>query len=135
MQPAGWLDNEPDEVADPEASKPEDWDEEEDGEWEAPLVPNPKVPHTIYRPYTHQQKILPSQFTTADTHPIEQSRVLLLLIFCDLFKLRNVAVRGGPRVRRVGAPLQGQPQLQGQVVRAPHRQPRVQGRLGPAQDP
>ena len=24
------------------ASQPDDWDEEEDGEWEAPKVPNPK---------------------------------------------------------------------------------------------
>lgn len=25
-----------------EATQPEDWDEEEDGEWEAPQIPNPK---------------------------------------------------------------------------------------------
>jgi len=37
------LDDEPDFVPDPEASKPDDWDEEEDGEWEAPTIPNPKV--------------------------------------------------------------------------------------------
>jgi len=35
-------DNEPKEVADPNAEKPDDWDTEEDGEWEAPMVPNPK---------------------------------------------------------------------------------------------
>jgi len=29
-------------VADPEAVKPEDWDDEEDGEWEAPIIENPK---------------------------------------------------------------------------------------------
>lgn len=28
-------------VTDPEAKKPSDWDEEMDGEWEAPLVDNP----------------------------------------------------------------------------------------------
>lgn len=27
--------------ADPEAKKPADWDEEMDGEWEAPLIDNP----------------------------------------------------------------------------------------------
>ena len=26
---------------DPEASKPEDWDDESDGEWEAPMMDNP----------------------------------------------------------------------------------------------
>jgi len=28
-------------IADAEATKPEDWDDEEDGEWEAPLIDNP----------------------------------------------------------------------------------------------
>jgi calreticulin len=35
-------DDEPKEIADPNAEKPDDWDTEEDGEWEAPMVPNPK---------------------------------------------------------------------------------------------
>jgi calnexin len=38
----GWLDDEPDEVDDLDAVKPEDWDDEEDGEWEPPKVSNPK---------------------------------------------------------------------------------------------
>jgi calnexin len=33
------LDNEPEVVPDPDVAQPEDWDEEEDGEWEAPMVP------------------------------------------------------------------------------------------------
>lgn len=40
-KPEDW-DNEPAEIADPNAEKPDDWDTEEDGEWEAPMVPNPK---------------------------------------------------------------------------------------------
>ncbi|CAI9780227.1 unnamed protein product [Fraxinus pennsylvanica] len=32
----------PKEILDPEATKPEDWDDEEDGEWEAPKIDNPK---------------------------------------------------------------------------------------------
>eukprot|EP00976_Prorocentrum_cordatum_P069251 1179467-Prorocentrum_minimum.AAC.6 len=28
-------------IADPEAEKPEDWDDEDDGEWEAPMIDNP----------------------------------------------------------------------------------------------
>ena len=37
----GWLEDEPDMIPDEDAIKPDDWDEEMDGEWEAPLVPNP----------------------------------------------------------------------------------------------
>lgn len=41
-KPEGWLDDEPAQVPDPEASQPDEWDTEEDGEWEAPMVDNPK---------------------------------------------------------------------------------------------
>ena len=34
--------DEPSTIPDPEAEKPEDWDDEEDGDWVAPTVPNPK---------------------------------------------------------------------------------------------
>merc|ERR1712072_1614221 len=55
-KPSDWVDeemmNDPDkkpegyddiakEIADPEATKPDDWDEEDDGEWEAPMISNP----------------------------------------------------------------------------------------------
>jgi hypothetical protein len=39
--PEGWLEDEPQEIPDPESEKPSDWDEEMDGDWEAGLVPNP----------------------------------------------------------------------------------------------
>ena len=39
-KPAGY-DDIPAETPDPEATKPDDWDDEEDGEWEAPMVDNP----------------------------------------------------------------------------------------------
>merc|ERR1719502_41554 len=41
QKPSGWCDDCPEEIPDPEAEMPEDWDEEEDGEWEAPIVANP----------------------------------------------------------------------------------------------
>lgn len=41
-KPAGWLDEEPELIADPNAEKPSDWDDEMDGEWEPPLISNPK---------------------------------------------------------------------------------------------
>eukprot|EP01132_Coremiostelium_polycephalum_P000508 gene508-640_t len=40
-KPDDWLDNEP-EFAPSDEAKPEEWNDEEDGEWEAPMVPNPK---------------------------------------------------------------------------------------------
>lgn len=43
IQPEGWLDDEPDMVPDAEAAMPEEWEEAEDGVWEAPMVYNPKV--------------------------------------------------------------------------------------------
>lgn len=42
VKPTGWFDDEPEQIPDPAAEKPADWDTEEDGEWEAPLVANPK---------------------------------------------------------------------------------------------
>jgi len=40
-KPDGW-DDIPEQIPDPEAKKPEDWDDEDDGEWEAPMIPNPE---------------------------------------------------------------------------------------------
>jgi calreticulin len=41
VKPDGY-DDIPSEIADPEASAPDDWDEEDDGEWEAPMIDNPE---------------------------------------------------------------------------------------------
>lgn len=40
VKPEGY-DDIAEEIPDPSAEMPEDWDEEEDGEWEAPMMPNP----------------------------------------------------------------------------------------------
>lgn len=40
-KPDGWLDHEEEMIPDPNAEKPADWDTDMDGEWEAPLIPNP----------------------------------------------------------------------------------------------
>ncbi|KAI8930242.1 Calreticulin family-domain-containing protein [Entophlyctis helioformis] len=40
VKPDGW-DNAPEMMTDLDATKPDDWDEEMDGEWEAPKIPNP----------------------------------------------------------------------------------------------
>merc|ERR1719343_308663 len=40
VKPDGW-DDIPATLPDPDAEKPEDWDDEEDGEWEPPVIANP----------------------------------------------------------------------------------------------
>jgi calreticulin len=56
-KPENW-DSIPAQIKDPEAQQPEDWDTELDGEWEAPLIPNPeykgewkakKIPNPEYK--------------------------------------------------------------------------------------
>jgi calreticulin len=41
VKPEGY-DDIPEEIPDPDAEKPEDWDDEDDGEWEAPMIDNPE---------------------------------------------------------------------------------------------
>lgn len=41
VKPEGY-DDIPEKIVDPEAEQPDDWDEEDDGEWEAPLIDNPE---------------------------------------------------------------------------------------------
>lgn len=41
VKPEGY-DDIPTQIPDPDAEKPEDWDEEDDGEWEAPMIDNPE---------------------------------------------------------------------------------------------
>jgi len=40
-KPSDWLDDAPQMIPDGSAVRPDDWDEDEDGEWEAPLLANP----------------------------------------------------------------------------------------------
>merc|ERR1712066_1091255 len=40
MGPEDW--EKPEHIADPDATKPEDWDDEMDGEWEPPMIDNPE---------------------------------------------------------------------------------------------
>ncbi len=39
--PEDWLADEPSMIPDPDAEKPEEWDDEEDGDWVPDMVPNP----------------------------------------------------------------------------------------------
>ena len=40
--PSDWLVDEPAKIPDPSASKPSDWSDEDDGDWAAPIIDNPK---------------------------------------------------------------------------------------------
>merc|ERR1711963_1373091 len=43
QKPEDWDDwDKPEHIADPDATKPEDWDDEMDGEWEPPMIDNPE---------------------------------------------------------------------------------------------
>jgi len=63
-KPEGW-DDIPSEISDPDATKPDDWDDDLDGEWEAPKIPNPeykgawspkKIENPNYKgPWVHPQ--------------------------------------------------------------------------------
>jgi len=47
VMPDGWLEDEPTHIPDITATKPEDWDTEMDGEWEPPLIDNPKCTNAV----------------------------------------------------------------------------------------
>jgi hypothetical protein len=42
QKPAEWLDDEPLKIADPQARRPEGWEDDADGTWEPPLIANPR---------------------------------------------------------------------------------------------
>lgn len=62
VKPEGY-DDIPPEIPDPDAKKPDDWDDEDDGEWEAPMLDNPEyegpwrpkmIPNPDYKgPWVH----------------------------------------------------------------------------------
>merc|ERR1711879_524461 len=70
-KPENW-DDEPETIADPDAEQPDDWDTELDGDWEAPMIPNPKykgewspkkIPNPDYKgPWVHPQVANPDYF-------------------------------------------------------------------------
>lgn len=70
-KPAGY-DDIPAQIPDPDAEKPEDWDDDEDGEWEAPMIDNPEysgpwtpkmIPNPDYKgPWVHPEIANPDYF-------------------------------------------------------------------------
>eukprot|EP01083_Nonionella_stella_P018866 52470_1 len=55
IMPEDRLVDEPDMVADPDVEMPEDWDVEDDGDWEAPLIDNPKCKEVGCGPWSRPE--------------------------------------------------------------------------------
>merc|ERR1712232_203740 len=78
VKPEGW-DDIPQFIVDPDAEQPEDWDTELDGDWEAPLMPNPDyegewsapmIPNPDYQgPWVHP--MIPNPDYVHDDHIYE----------------------------------------------------------------
>merc|ERR1712084_64794 len=65
----------PKEIPDPDDKKPEDWDDEEDGEWEAPMIDNPeykgewsvkRISNPAYKGFWEQKKIANPEYKDDD---------------------------------------------------------------------
>jgi len=75
-KPDDW--DQPETIVDPDAEMPEDWDEEDDGEWEAPMIPNPdfkgpwrakRIPNPDYKgPWEHPMIANPDYVHVEDVY-------------------------------------------------------------------
>merc|ERR1712170_216816 len=63
-------------IVDPDVKKPDDWDDEEDGEWEAPMKDNPeyqgewsakRISNPAYKGFWEQKKIANPEYKDDDT--------------------------------------------------------------------
>merc|ERR1712161_129169 len=63
VKPAGY-DDIPEEISDPDAAKPDDWDDEDDGEWEPPTLDNPD-----YKGPWEQKQIDNPEYKGSWVHP------------------------------------------------------------------
>jgi len=139
--PEGWLENEPDLIADPDAEKPEEWDDEEDGS--SDLIPSTRS-FSFGLELTFIFSLLLSQVTGSPLpSPTPLVRTLpdvdlglsesLRFLFPARLRLEltsSLLLRSF--VTRQASDLQ--PRVQGKVVCSSHRQPRVQGSLGSSKD-
>merc|ERR1711988_1877019 len=72
-KPGDWVDDSM--IDDPETKKPDDWDDEEDGEWEAPMKDNPdykgdwnakRISNPAYKGFWEQKKIANPEYKDDD---------------------------------------------------------------------
>jgi calreticulin len=93
------YDDEAENIVDPEAKQPADWDTEEDGEWEAPKVPNPKykgewtakqIPNPAYKGVWAAQKIAnPEYVEDKDLYLIQKP---LKVIGIDVWQVKSGSI-------------------------------------------
>merc|ERR1719474_45734 len=79
-------------IVDPEAEKPEDWDDEDDGDWEAPTVPNPaykgpwehpQIPNPDYKEVNNPGHRLPINFVGFDLWQVKSGTLFGDIILAD----------------------------------------------------
>merc|ERR1739845_72873 len=72
-KPDDWVEEK--RIVDPAAKKPDDWDDEEDGDWEAPMIDNPdykgewsvkRISNPAYKGIWEQKKIANPEFKDGD---------------------------------------------------------------------
>merc|ERR1711948_18870 len=72
-KPDDWVEEK--RIVDPAAKKPDDWDDEEDGEWEAPMIDNPeykgewsvkRISNPAYKGFWEQKKIANPEYKDDD---------------------------------------------------------------------
>lgn len=72
-----WKDWEkPENIPDPDAKKPDDWDDEMDGEWEPPMVTNPE-----YKVRSRNRQAIVQQISSvvSQSRDLEQNHVTTIL--------------------------------------------------------
>jgi calreticulin len=89
------YDKEPETIPDANAKQPEDWDEAEDGKWEAPQVPNPKhkgqwkakrIPNPAYKGQWKPKQIANPDYSSDDE--LYLSRKPLAAVGFDLWQVK-----------------------------------------------
>merc|ERR1719419_937222 len=79
-------------IVDPEAAKPDDWDDEDDGEWEAPTIPNPdykgawehpKIPNPEFKEVVNPAHRLPINFIGFDLWQVKSGTLFGDIVLAD----------------------------------------------------
>jgi len=97
-KPSDW-DDEPEKIVDPDAKQPDDWDESEDGRWEAPMIPNPKfkgewkpkrIPNPAYKGTWKPKQIANPAYKPDDK--LYQTRKPLAAVGIDVWQVKSGSV-------------------------------------------
>merc|ERR1711920_897140 len=79
-------------IVDPDAEKPEDWDDEDDGDWEAPMIPNPdykgawehpKIPNPDFKEVQNPAHRLPINYIGFDLWQVKSGTLFGDIILAD----------------------------------------------------